>query len=168
MPGPRGVQGQTTRAAQQAAARVSEGMQFERPEVPVGATPTIAQVALAQGHNLGTLRILLEDLAKGVLEMSKVVGNHTRSLKDFTTRIEAIEHELGVEIDVGADGEGEAVVGDELATEPDVVLAGDGTDEYVGDGGEFVDEGDYAEGDYAEGDYADDDAEYDEDVQATA
>jgi hypothetical protein len=45
------------------------------------------------------LREFVEDLAKGVLYLSKVVGKHTGELEDFKSRIESIETELGAEID---------------------------------------------------------------------
>ena len=63
------------------------------------ATPTIAQVAIAQGQNVAHLRTLLEDLAKGVLDMYRVVGTHSQALKAADARIAALEIELGVEID---------------------------------------------------------------------
>jgi hypothetical protein len=106
------------RNARQAAGRVAANAQDFQPDAgtgqAAGVAPTIAQVAVAQGQNMGMLRTLLEDLANGVLELSKVVGTHTRALADTQLRIEAIEHELGVEIDAGAGDEGEATPEDEF------------------------------------------------------
>lgn len=62
-------------------------------------TPTLSQVTMVQARNLNQLRELVEDLAKGVLDLSKVVGKHTGELEDFKSRIESIETELGAEID---------------------------------------------------------------------
>jgi hypothetical protein len=151
------------RAAAQAAARVSTQVQEFEPEVPATQTPTIAQVAVAQGQNIANLRTLLEDLAKGVIELSKVVGTHTKAVEDLRLRIDSIEQELGVEIDP------EAVDGDLAATEDDAEL-GPSTDNIelggdLGDGGEFVDgDGEYydeqalpAEGYDDTGDVYDDD-----------
>lgn len=128
--------------AAQAAARVSAQVHEFEPEVPATPTPTIAQVAVAQGQNIANLRTLLEDLAKGVIELSKVVGTHTKAVEDLRLRIDSIEQELGVEIDP------EAVDADLAATEDDGEL-GTGTDDTelggdLGDGGEFVgDDGEY-------------------------
>jgi len=129
------------RAAAQAAARMSTQVQEFEPEVLATPTPTIAQVAVAQGQNIANLRTLLEDLAKGVIELSKVVGTHTKAVEDLRLRIDSVEQELGVEIDP------EAMDGDLAATEDDgepgvgidnTELLGD-----EGDGGGFVGGGEY-------------------------
>jgi len=76
-------------------------------------TPTLSQVTMVQARNLNQLRELVEDLAKGVLDLSKVVGKHTGELEDFKSRIESIETELGAEIDYGVDNYEDADYNDE-------------------------------------------------------
>ena len=76
-------------------------------------TPTLSQVTMVQARNLNQLRELVEDLAKGVLDLSKVVGKHTGQLEDFKSRIESIETELGAEIDYGEDNYDDAEYNDE-------------------------------------------------------
>ncbi len=61
--------------------------------------PTLSQITMVQARNLSSLRELVQDLAKGVIDLSKVVGTHTTELEDFKSRIENIETELGAEID---------------------------------------------------------------------
>ncbi len=76
-------------------------------------TPTLSQVTMVQARNLNQLRELVEDLAKGVLDLSKVVGKHTGELEDFKSRIESIETELGAEIDYDEDNYDDAEYNDE-------------------------------------------------------
>jgi hypothetical protein len=85
------VAGRVARGAQQIAKPVKDE------EV---APPTIARVVVSQAQNINMLRVLLEDLAKGVLDLSLVVGEHARSITDIQSRLVAIEQELGVEIEL--------------------------------------------------------------------
>ena len=113
-------------AAAQATSRVSTQVRDYKSVVPATLTPTIAQVAVAQAQNISNLRTILEDLAKGVIELSKVVGTHTKTVVDLGLRIDSIEQELGVEIDPETmDGNLVVSANDELAN-----------------GREFVDDGD--------------------------
>ena len=162
----RGNSAAQQRAAAQAAARVSTQIQQYEPELPP--TPTIAQVAVAQGQNIHNLRTLLEDLAKGVIELSKVVGTHTKGLEDLRLRTDSIEQELGVEIDPEVvDGELAVPEDDgELGPVTDPLGDLDNAGEFVGDNGEYFDEhalapeGDYDGGnDYDDDQYADSPAE---------
>jgi hypothetical protein len=68
---------------------------------------------MVQARNLNQLRELVEDLAKGVLDLSKVVGKHTGQLEDYKSRIESIETELGAEIDYGVDNYDDVEYNDE-------------------------------------------------------
>ena len=97
----RGRGGQVPRAAmpQQPAPPASTQNANARSGAQSGAAPSISQVTMVQAQNLNTLRELVEDLAKGVVELSKVVGDHTTKLDDIKGRIESVEAELGAEID---------------------------------------------------------------------
>ena len=106
------------------AGRVAARAQQAPPIKDQAATPTIAQVVVAQANNIGLVRTLLEDLAKGVLDLSLVVGEHARGLNDLQARVAAIEQELGVEIEPGPLG-GEDT---ELSDDGDVA-AGDYDDD---------------------------------------
>ena len=76
-------------------------------------TPTLSQVTMVQARNLNQLKELVEDLARGVLDLSKVVGQHTGELEDYKSRIESIETELGAEIDYGEDNYDDVEYNDE-------------------------------------------------------
>ena len=75
--------------------------------------PSLSQITMVQARNLNQLKELVEDLAKGVLDLSKVVGKHTGELEDFKSRIESIETELGAEIDYGEDNYDDVEYNDE-------------------------------------------------------
>ncbi len=103
MPGG-GRGGSRSRATGQVASRVARGaQQIQQPvQEEEAAPPTIAQVVVAQATNISMVRVLLEDLAKGVLDLSLVVGEHARTATDLQSRVAAIEQELGVEIEPDA------------------------------------------------------------------
>ena len=87
--------------------------------------PSLSQITMVQARNLNQLRELVEDLAKGVLDLSKVVGKHTGELEDFKSRIESIETELGAEIDYDEDNYDDAEYNDE---QPEQQLRSTGDD----------------------------------------
>lgn len=133
-------QGHISHAAAQAASRVISQVREPEPELEAK-VPTIAQVTVAQAKNISNLRLLLEDLAKGVIGLAKIVGEHTTGLADITSRMEAIEQELGVEV---ASVAGVEIEADEMEK---ILTVSDG---YDGDDieGEFEGDGEHVDGDY--------------------
>ena len=89
--------------------------------------PSLGQITVVQAQNLSSLKEMVEDLAKGVLQLSKVVGQHTGQLEDFKSRIQSIETELGAEIDYTEGDYDEADNNDELPGDTDEI--GDDDDE---------------------------------------
>lgn len=132
-------QSQASRSAAQAAARVVSRAREPEPE-PEDKTPTIAQVTIAQAQNLSNLRILLEDLAKGVVGLAQVVGEHTGAIADLKSRIGAIEQELGVEVastigdEIEADGAGDMLTVSDAYDGDDVEGEYEGLGEHDGEG----------------------------------